>query len=349
MAMTDVYKPDKTTCKQMLKNIQPKIVSSPDYDISFFGVERLHPFDTRKYGRAWHKLRREYGAEIARRTIKPEGEISDDDLLLVHTPEYLASLTESAIVARALELVMLASVPYNLLRNRIIRPMRLATQGTMIAALQAAVDGLVINLSGGYHHASAAQGEGFCLFADVPVAIEKARQTGALKRDQNAIIIDLDAHQGNGHERVYLGKHGVFIFDMYNQMIFPQDEHAKTRIDYGIALNAGCASDPYIDLLFRKLPEALDRVTNPGMAFYIAGTDITAGDALGGLKVSEEALFRRDQFVIDTLIARGIPTVIVLGGGYSRASYRMIARMVGYIIETYGDARATPSTMHDAV
>jgi histone deacetylase 11 len=317
--------------------IDPKIISSPDYDIGFLGVEHLHPFDTYKYTRAWNTLRSQYGEQIRRRTIKPQDEVSDADLCLVHTQDYLDSLRQSATIARALELMILSNAPYNMLRSRVIRPMRLATQGTILAAQHALESGIVVNLSGGYHHAAPMQGEGFCLFADVPVAIEKLRQSGMMASHQQAIIVDLDAHQGNGYQRAYHGKKGVFFFDMYNQMIFPNDDYAKSRIDYAVGLNVGCNSDSYLDLLFHKLPEALDRVDNPAIGFYVAGTDIITGDLLGGLNVSEEATLRRDTFVIETFVQRGIPLVIVLGGGYSKASYRLIADMVGYIIETYGD------------
>lgn len=320
------------------KKINPKIISSPDYDISFYGAENLHPFDTRKYGRAWQLLRSRYGDEIYNRRVKPQSEVDDRDLLLVHTQDYLESLKDSGAIARALELPMLSNTPYHVMRSRIIRPMRLATQGTIITAREALTHQIAVNLSGGYHHASEARGEGFCLFADVPVAIQKLRQTGLIQSNQQAIIIDLDAHQGNGHERIFHGQNGVFIFDMYNQSIWPRDEPAKARIDYGIGLNSGCNSTSYLDLLYHKLPEALDRVSHPAIAFYIAGTDIIEQDALGNLKVSEEASHERDKFVIDTLVKRQIPLAIVLGGGYSRMSYRMIADMVGYIIEQFGDA-----------
>lgn len=323
--------------------IQPKIVSSPDYDIHFFGIEMLHPFDSRKYGRAWKELRRHFGEEVASRTIQPENEIDDDDLLMVHTREYLETLKSSPIIARAVEMAVLASVPYRLLRSRLIHPMRLATRGTVIAGFEAMENGIAVNLSGGYHHASREQGEGFCLYADVPLAIEKLRDDGLLAEDETAIIIDLDAHQGNGHERIYRGQEHAFIFDMYNQSIYPMDHYARERIDYHIPLNSGVNSSAYLDLLHHKLPEALDRVHKPGIAFYIAGTDIYEGDLLGGMKVSEDAVLQRDRFVIDQFVSRGIPLAIVLGGGYSKESYRMVTAMVAYILEKWGDA-ATKTT-----
>ena len=40
------------------------IVYSSRYDISFFRLERLHPFDSRKFGRAWQELRRQAGSQL---------------------------------------------------------------------------------------------------------------------------------------------------------------------------------------------------------------------------------------------------------------------------------------------
>lgn len=321
-----------------MRSIEPKIISSPDYDLHFFGMERLHPFDSRKYGNAWKALRRHFGEEVSWRTVQPVQPITDDELLLVHTQDYLDTLKSAPVVARALELMVLANVPFRLVQSRLIQPMRLATKGTVIAAFEAMSYGIAINLSGGYHHASREQGEGFCLFADVPLAIERLRYDHRLRDDQQAIIIDLDAHQGNGHERVYHGQNHTFIFDMFNQGIYPMDMFARERIDYPVGVNPGVSSSAYMDLLHRKLPEAMARVKNPGIAFYIAGTDIYADDMLGGMRVSEEAVLRRDQFVIDTIVGMGIPLVVVLGGGYSPKSCRMVTNMAAYVLEKWGDS-----------
>ncbi|GAB4309073.1 MAG: histone deacetylase [Phototrophicales bacterium] len=316
--------------------IDPKIIYTPDYDIHFLGIEKLHPFDTRKFSRAYNLLNEQFGDQLKQRTIRPESEIIDDDLRIVHTAGYLASLKSASVVARALELPLLATVPYLVLNSRLLSPMRLGVQGTVIAAYEAMQNGLAINLAGGYHHASSAKGEGFCLYADIPLAIEKLRQDGLLQPHQQAIIIDLDAHQGNGYERVYHQDNRNFIFDVYNQMIYPMDAFARERIDYAIPLNSGCNGRLYMDLIRHKLPEALQRVKTPGIAFYIAGTDIYEGDLLGNLKVSEADVIARDQFVLNTLMAANIPTVMVLGGGYSKESYEMIAATVGYVLETWG-------------
>ncbi len=48
---------------------------------------------------------------------------------------------------------------------------------------------------------------------------------------KKVMIIDLDAHQGNGHERDFLLDPDVFIADCYNADIFPGDTYAMQKID----------------------------------------------------------------------------------------------------------------------
>ncbi len=35
-----------------MKDIRPKIVYSPQYDFSFYGLEKMHPFDGQKFSKA---------------------------------------------------------------------------------------------------------------------------------------------------------------------------------------------------------------------------------------------------------------------------------------------------------
>ena len=58
-----------------------RIVYSRHYDIGFFGLERLHPFDSRKYSRAWKVLRREFGRDLAKLHVRPASPVSREELL----------------------------------------------------------------------------------------------------------------------------------------------------------------------------------------------------------------------------------------------------------------------------
>lgn len=95
-----------------------------------------------------------------------------------------------------------------------------------MAARVAMERGCAINLGGGFHHCSSDRGMGFCAFADISLAIVSLLDSGLTR----AMIIDLDAHQGNGHERDFLADDRVYILDVYNRDIFPGDSYAKSDV-----------------------------------------------------------------------------------------------------------------------
>ena len=69
----------------------------------------------------------------------------------------------------------------------------------------------------------------FCIYPDITLCINYVRKFFAIK---SVMIIDLDAHQGNGHERDFKNDPLVYIIDFYNHNIYPGDNMAATSIDY---------------------------------------------------------------------------------------------------------------------
>jgi histone deacetylase 11 len=108
------------------------IVYSEHYDIGLAGMERLHPFDTRKHGKVYRRLRETLG--IGKEAFCAPPMATEAELLSVHTPRYLASLKRSYNIAFIAELPLLAFVPNALLQKRVLEPMRYATKGTMLGA-----------------------------------------------------------------------------------------------------------------------------------------------------------------------------------------------------------------------
>lgn len=327
--------------------IAPRVVYSRRYDIGFFGLERLHPFDTRKHSRAYALLRRRLGrSKLNQVTLAPPRPLTEDELLAVHTPQYLRRLREPAYLARALEVPPVARIPAWLTDWCVLRHMRWSAMGTLVAAREAVRGGcgLAVNLSGGYHHAGPDRGEGFCVYNDVALAVDDLRRSGALSNSDRVAYVDLDAHQGNGVCRAFLADPRVFILDMFNRSIYPAgDAEARRRIDCAVPLPHGCAAGRYLADLRAALPPFLDAVTKSarvGLAVYNAGTDVYEGDALGGMRVPAEGILERDRFVIEQLAGRRLPTVMLLSGGYSPESYRLVADTVEWVLRRWGDATA---------
>lgn len=302
------------------------IVYHPRYNIGFWGLEKFHKFDSKKYGRVFDFL-------VSNKIITPDqvyepSMISDEQLRLVHTQEYLNSLSDSATVALIAEMPLLSWMPGAVIERKVLDPMKYATGGTVLGADLAAQYGWAINLSGGYHHAKANEGSGFCIYADIPIAAYCLWQK---KPEAKIMIVDLDAHQGNGNESIFNTEPRVKIFDMYNTEAFPWDDSAKKYIGYNYPLHARMSDEEYLAILKLELPKALD-AEKPNFIIYNAGTDIFADDSVGNMKISAEGIIDRDIFVFMQARKRKIPILMVLSGGYASSSADIIGQSIANII-----------------
>jgi len=82
-----------------------------------------------------------------------------------------------------------------------------------------------------------------------------------------------------------------------------------------------------------RLPQFLDGwKEKPRLCIYNAGTDPYVHDRLGGLCLSDGDILERDLFVVEQVAARNIPVVMLLSGGYSKASYRLVAATVAELL-----------------
>lgn len=261
-----------------------------------------HVFPTQKYQRVHDRLLATPcpGCDDI---VEPQA-ASWDQLALVHTDEYLEKV-------RALSLSPEEIVELELpLTEPIVEGFRLMTGGTLTAARLARVDGLSAHIGGGFHHAFANHGEGFCLFNDVAVAIEVLRQEGAVSR---AAVVDLDVHHGNGTAMIYGRDPSVFTFSMHERHNYPA---FKPRGSLDIGLAAGTDDATYLETLEGALPQVVAH--DPDLVVYLAGADPFTEDQLGNLRLTKDALRERDRLVLRTLRAAGCPTTIVPAGGYAR-------------------------------
>ncbi|XP_053725237.1 histone deacetylase 11 [Synchiropus splendidus] len=309
---TDLYSSIPASCLP--------IVYHPDYNITFMGLEKLHPFDAGKWGKVIHFLKEEQF--ITDGSIVQAREATEADLLVVHTKRYLSKLKWSMVVATITEIPPLVFLPNFLVQRKVLRPLRTQTGGTIMAGKLAVDRGWAINVGGGFHHCSSDKGGGFCAYADITLTIKFLfeRVEGISK----ATIIDLDAHQGNGHERDFLDDHRVFILDMYNRYIYPNDRYAKRAIKRKVELDWGTEDAEYLQKVELHTQGALNEV-RPDIIVYNAGTDILDGDPLGGLSISPQGIVRRDEIVFRAARQRGIPIVMVTSGGYQKQTARIIA------------------------
>jgi histone deacetylase 11 len=302
------------------------LIYSPEYNIELGGIEQYHPFDTKKY-QTVHDYLVEQKLVREKDFIVP-APVTDAELLLVHTRAYLDSLSDPRTAARIAEVNEVAYFPIGMIDAGIYRPMRFATGGTVLGARLALEKGAAVNLSGGFHHAQADSGGGFCYFSDIALAVTLLWKD---RPDLTVLVVDLDAHQGNGYASIFADDQRVFILDVYNEEIFPKDKHAEQYIDYPCKIKNGTGTEDYLALVAKELPQAL-AAAQPGLVIYIAGTDICHNDPLGHLDVSEEGIMQRDELVFREVRGRGVPILMLLAGGYTRESGEIIARSIGNLL-----------------
>ena len=305
------------------------VVYSPEYLVNLGGAERMHPFDIKKYEKIHNQLIDD-GLLTAKATLKPD-EVPVQDLLLIHSAQYLKELTDRKKVATYLEAPILVALPVSLDKG-VLKPFRYATAGTILAARQALKHGIGVNIGGGYHHAKIDKGEGFCIYADVPIAIRKLQQEKLIRR---AVIIDVDVHQGNGTIVCLEDDDSTFTFSMHQGDIYPI---VKEIGDRDVELVAGMDDEKYIELLSRELPDVLDQA-KADICFIVAGCDTLDGDPLAQLKMTNEGIVKRDSLIVKSCVKRKIPVVYTTSGGYSPAAWRAQYLSIKKLIETYSLAQ----------
>jgi histone deacetylase 11 len=302
------------------------LVYSPKYNITAFGLERLHPFDSRKYRRIRDWLVRQGLRAIGDFVIpKPS---TQADLLRVHTPEYLRSLRDRYTLARILEVPVVRYLPAWLVAWRVLRPMRWATGGTVLACRLALERGLAINIGGGYHHAGPNRGGGFCVYADIPLALATLKDEGRLG---SALVVDTDAHQGNGTADAIRPWPWAHILDLFEDDLFPWP---KAEEDIPIPLPPRTNGAEYLDTLCECLPAALDRF-RPDLVVCNAGSDVLWSDPLSRLFLTAEEMAERDLYVVTEVRGRGVPLAMTLSGGYGPVSWQAHASSIEGILTRF--------------
>lgn len=306
---------------------------SPGYRVSFFGVERLHPIRLDKADAAAEALRR-------RGLVLPDGfsvpgEPDRSDLLRVHTAAHLDALRDPVRLGAALELALPAWIPGGVLDRRVLGPFRRQTHGTLVAARGALEVGLGINLGGGFHHARPDLAHGFCVYADVPIAIAALRAEGFTGR---VLILDTDAHQGDGNHAAFADDDSVFTVSLHQEGLFPNPRVAGDR---DVELPAGTTDKAYRAVLEDVL-EDLPR--DVGLVVHVAGADVLRGDPLAGLQLSIAGLVQRDLMVAQWAWEHELPVLHLLAGGYGELAPEAQSASVTALVEAHARwlARDTP-------
>src|SRR5260370_18113952 len=166
-----------------------KVVYSDDYYLPI----GYHVYPAEKYKRIHDRLLGSIAEPSDFITPHPA---TDEDVLLVHTPQYVKKLKTGTLGPRE---QMELEVPFS---PALVKAFWLAAGGSILAADYALGDGVAISIGGGFHHAFPDHGEGFCMIHDVAIAIRRMQRDGKIR---TAIQVDCHLHQGNGTAAILTG------------------------------------------------------------------------------------------------------------------------------------------------
>ena len=306
-----------------------KIVYHPRYDLNL----GAHVFPSQKFRMIQELLLREKIA-APKDFVQPPA-ASDEDLLRVHTPEWVTKLKTGTLTASE---IMKLEVPYS---PELADAVWLAAGGSILAGQLALRDGFASNLSGGFHHAYASHGEGFCAINDVAVAIRRLQSDGAIKK---AMVVDTDVHDGNGTAHIFRDDPSVFTLSIHQENNYPAH---KPPSDLDLPLDDGVEDEEYLATLLPAVARVLDDFC-PDVLFYVGGADPYQEDQLGGLRLSKSGLKARDKGIFFAARSRNVPVASTLAGGYARRVEDTVRIHVNTIVaaqEVVGELPATRSAV----
>jgi acetoin utilization deacetylase AcuC-like enzyme len=302
-----------------------KLVYHERYDLNL----GAHVFPSQKF-RLIHEMLLREAIATQEDFLRPYP-ASDEDLLRVHTPDWVRKLKTGTLTASE---VMLLEVPYS---KELAEAVWLAAGGTILAGQSALRDGFGSNLSGGFHHAHPGHGEGFCAIHDVAVAIRKLQADAVVKK---VIVVDTDVHHGNGTAAIFRDDPTVFTISIHQENNYPAHK-PPSSIDLNMADRAD--DDEYLGVLIPAVQKALDEF-QPEILFYVGGADPFCEDQLGGLTLTKEGLKQRDRLVFEEARRRRIPVATTLAGGYARRVEDTIRIHVNTILAALEVAEKYPQT-----
>lgn len=248
-------------------------------------------------------------------------EASRDDLLRVHPEDYLDAF-KSLSDAGGGEVIRGTRAPFG-------------AGGYETAALSAGLvkDALLSVLDGTHrnayalsrppgHHCLPDKPNGFCLFANIAIAIEAAIAAG---HDFRFAVVDWDVHHGNGTEAIYYDAPDVLTISIHQERNYPWDtgDYRDTGRGKGegcnmnVPLPPGAGHDTYLEVMERLVVPKLEAF-RPDVIIVACGFDASAVDPLSRMICGAETFAEMTRILMRTAerLCRG-RLVMAHEGGYS--------------------------------
>ncbi|MBS4024616.1 MAG: histone deacetylase [Clostridia bacterium] len=242
----------------------------------------------------------------------------EEVVLAVHPKDYLMQLKEISLSGGG------RLDPDTVVSSRSYEVALLAAGGT-IKAVDQVVNGIISNCfvmaRPPGHHAEAERGMGFCLLNNVAIGAKYAQQQLGLKR---ILIVDWDAHHGNGTEKIFYNDPSVLYFSTHQSPLYPGTGFVKSSGEgEGVGYNVNVpvprgTGDQAMYYIFTKLLVPIIEQYQPELIIISAGFDGYYQDQLAGLELTCNGFKQMTDLLLQASekVCQG-RIVACLEGGYS--------------------------------
>jgi acetoin utilization deacetylase AcuC-like enzyme len=223
----------------------------------------------------------------------------------IHAPDYIRQIASGTLGRKEQILLGLPATPDLYTRSAT------EVEATRLACHAALSEGVGVCLAGGTHHAFREHGEGYCVFNDVAIAIRDLQDH---QPNIKIMVVDTDAHQGNGTASLLATDPRVFTYSIHVARNYPL---TKITGSLDIETVRYVEGGMYLQQLFSSLAGALEAFA-PDLVIWVSGADNHRNDRFGQMHLSLKDIQRRDEVLLGAFIRNRIPVAVLYGGGYNR-------------------------------
>lgn len=282
----------------------------PDFSGYDFGA--THPFRGERFADFMGALESRFPEAYGMLDIRTPSSANEQTIELVHSHEYVRRV-------KALEKRRgFLSLDTQLLPGS-VDAARLITGASVEAAGAALEDGLAVGF-GGLHHAGPDYGEGFCIFNDVAIAAAVMLGRGL----ERILILDTDAHQGNGTMDIFYSDPRVLFISLHQdpRTLYPGRGFAsETGSGDGAGYTVNIPMPPLsvgelYEEAMREIVMPLIDEFEPEFIIRNGGSDPLYTDVLTNLGLDLDSLSALNRQIAKEAQSRKIPLLDLFLSGY---------------------------------
>jgi len=184
-----------------------------------------HPFRSDRFEKFLELFREKLGKDERFKLIENITLATDEELKFWHSKDYIKTMKDASqgkAVSNLFRFISGDNVNPSTkkLPQGIEEGARAVVKNSLLAIdyIQQRKTEKAVSIGGGLHHATSGYGQGFCVYNDVVIAAKYAVEKYNLKR---VLILDTDAHAGNGTCKAFYSDPKVLFVDTHQKGIYP--------------------------------------------------------------------------------------------------------------------------------